>query len=173
MRWFWIDRFVEFERGKRAVALKNVSVAEEHLSDPVSGIPNLHASLIVEGLAQTGGLLIGEYHQFEKRVVLAKVSKAEFHELALPGDQLRYTVEVDRLGAEGAMISGECHLDGRLLAKIDLFFAYLDDRFPKQLFNTGDLLSWVVAAGMYEVGRDEQGQLLVIPETLTAGVEVG
>jgi 3-hydroxyacyl-[acyl-carrier-protein] dehydratase len=173
MRWFWIDRFLEFERGRRAVTLKNVSVAEEHLEDPVSGVPKLHASLIVEGIAQTGGLLIGESHGFEKRVVLAKVSKAEFYELAIQGDQLRYTVNVDRSGAEGAMISGEVHLDGRLLAKIDLFFAYLDDRFPKQLFNPGDLLSWVVAAGMYEVGRDEHGQPLEIPEALTAGVELG
>ena len=114
MRWFWIDRFVEFERGRRAVAVKNVSVAEEHLNDPVSGLPTLHASLIVEGMAQTGGLLIGEFHGFEKRVVLAKVSKAEFYEVAIQGDQLMYSVTLDHLGAEGAMISGECHLDGRL-----------------------------------------------------------
>ena len=96
MRWFWVDRFEIFERGKRAVALKNISVAEEHLEDPVSGMPNLHPSLIVEGFAQAGGLLISEYFGFEKRLVLAKVSKAEFHELAVQGEQLKYTVDVER-----------------------------------------------------------------------------
>jgi len=39
MRWFWIDKFVEFESGKRAVAIKNLSMAEEHLHDHFPGFP--------------------------------------------------------------------------------------------------------------------------------------
>ena len=57
MRWIWIDRFVEFESGRRAVAIKNVSLAEEHLHDHFPGYPIMPNSLITEGLAQTGGLL--------------------------------------------------------------------------------------------------------------------
>lgn len=166
MRWFWIDRFLEFERGRRAVAVKNISQAEEHLSGGLNGIPALHASLIIEGMAQTGGLLVGEYYGYEKRVVLAKVSKAEFHEIALPGEQLVYTATLERIDENGAMVSGQSHLDGRLQAEIALFFAHLDDRFPRQLFNPGDLLSWVLTAGIYQVGRDEQGQPLQPPPIL-------
>ena len=60
MRWIWIDRFVEFESGKRAVAIKNVTLAEDHLHDHFPGWPTMPNSLITEGLAQTGGLLVGE-----------------------------------------------------------------------------------------------------------------
>ena len=74
MRWFWIDRFVEFESGHRAVAVKNVTLAEEHVLDYLLGYPILPPSLIVEGLAQTGGLLVSQHGDFLERVVLAKVN---------------------------------------------------------------------------------------------------
>ena len=46
MRWIWIDRFEEFESGKRAVAIKNVSLAEEHLHDHFPGRPVMPNSLL-------------------------------------------------------------------------------------------------------------------------------
>ncbi len=69
---------VEFESGKRAVSIKNVSLAEEHLHDHFPGFPVMPHSLILEGLAQTGGILLGESHQFSKVVVLAKVPRMTF-----------------------------------------------------------------------------------------------
>ena len=54
MRWFWIDRFTEFESGSSATAIKNVSLAEEHLHDHFPGVPLMPNSLIIEGIAQTG-----------------------------------------------------------------------------------------------------------------------
>jgi len=69
MRWIWIDKFVEFESGKRAVALKNVTLAEEHLHDHFPGAPVMPNSLVIEGIAQTGGLLVGEHSGFEERVI--------------------------------------------------------------------------------------------------------
>ena len=60
MRWMWIDRFVEFVRGQRSVAIKNVSLTEEPLSDYLPGFPVLPCSLIVEGLAWTGGILAND-----------------------------------------------------------------------------------------------------------------
>ena len=58
MRWFWIDRFDEFVRGKHATAVKNVSLAEEHMHDHFPGAALMPNSLIVEGMAQTAGLLV-------------------------------------------------------------------------------------------------------------------
>ena len=72
MRWFWIDRFNEFVRGKHATAVKNVSLAEEHLHDHFPGAALMPNSLIVEGMAQTAGLLIADALEFNRRVVLAK-----------------------------------------------------------------------------------------------------
>ena len=75
MRWFWIDRFTEFESGRAATAIKNVSLAEEYLHDHFPGAPVMPNALVIEGLAQTGGLLVAEHSGFENRVVLAKVAK--------------------------------------------------------------------------------------------------
>jgi len=92
MRWFWIDRYEEFVRGTRAVAVKNVSLAEEHLHDHFPGAALMPNSLVVEGMAQTAGLLVADAIEYNRRVVLAKVAAAEFHFDAVPGDCLRYRV---------------------------------------------------------------------------------
>ena len=77
MRWFWIDRFIEFESGQRATAVKNVTLAEEHLHDHFPGFPVMPGSLMIEGMAQTGGILLGETHQFEHIVILAKIPEGQ------------------------------------------------------------------------------------------------
>ena len=88
MRWIWIDRFETFESGTRAVAIKNVSLAEEHLHDHVPGFAVMPASLMIEGMAQTGGILLGEKHGFQHIVILAKVPKVTFHGHVVPGAPL-------------------------------------------------------------------------------------
>ena len=67
MRWYWIDRFLEFESGRYAKAVKNVSLAEDHLHDHFPGYPLMPNSLVIEGLAQTGGLLVCEHSHFTRR----------------------------------------------------------------------------------------------------------
>src|SRR5476649_1351297 len=110
MRWFWIDRFTEFVSGEHATAIKNVSLAEEHLHDHFPGAPLMPNSLVIEGLAQTGGLLAGEHSHFENRVVLAKVAKAKFHFSAVPGDTLTYRIALDDIHKDGAIVSGTSHV---------------------------------------------------------------
>ena len=88
MRWFWIDRFTEFVSGSHARGYKNVTLAEEALDEYCPGYPMLPPTLIIEGMAQMGGILVSEHFQFDKHVVLAKVGKAKFHQPARNGDQL-------------------------------------------------------------------------------------
>src|SRR5205807_374945 len=88
MRWIWIDRFVEFDPGKSATAVKALSSAEDHFADHFPGFPVMPAALILEGLAQTGGILVGEANQFREKVILAKVPFAKFHREAMPGETL-------------------------------------------------------------------------------------
>ena len=68
MRWIWIDKFVEFDSGKRAVAVKNVTLAEEHLHDYVPGFPIMPECLMIEAMAQTAGILVGEAGDFKEKV---------------------------------------------------------------------------------------------------------
>ena len=99
MRWIWIDRFVAFESGRSATAVKALSAAEDHFADHFPGYPVMPAALILEGLAQTGGILVGEARRFKEKVVLAKVPAATFHRDALAGeDNLKKLIPVRRLG---------------------------------------------------------------------------
>src|ERR1700693_1399786 len=104
MRWIWIDRFLEFQSGKSARAVKNLSLAEDYFADHFPGYPVMPACLILEGLAQTGGILVGEVNQFSEKVVLAKAPRAVFHREMLAGEQLVYEAEILHMRPEGAAV---------------------------------------------------------------------
>ena len=127
MRWFWIDKFIEFESGKQAKAVKNVTLAEDHLHDHFPGFPVMPGSLIMEGMAQTGGILLGETHQFKHLVFLAKVPKFISHRPARPGDQLIYTATLEEARDEGGMVSVTAHCGEELVAESQIVFAHLSE----------------------------------------------
>src|SRR5262245_66351850 len=93
MRWIWIDNFESFESGKSARAVKNLSLAEDYFADHFPGYPVMPASLMTEGLTQTGGILVGEANDFREKVVLARVVWARLHREALAGQ--RWIKQVD------------------------------------------------------------------------------
>lgn len=138
MRWIWIDRILELERGSRCVAIKNVSLAEDVLHDhfPAQGgraaTPVLPNTLIIEGMAQTAGILVGHANDFREKVILAKIGRAEFHAAARPGFTLRYEATIDRMDDSGASTTGVVELlnpaDGtsRRMAEIELMFSHID-----------------------------------------------
>ena len=136
MRWIWIDKFQEFESGKFARAIKNLSLAEEHLHDHFPAYPIMPASLIVEGLAQTGGILVGEAGGFAEKVILAKIARAEFLGVARPGDQLIYETTLTDFRKEGAVVDAKVFLDGELFATAELVFAHLDNSRASQVFGS-------------------------------------
>jgi len=124
MRWTWIDRFVSFESGRSAVAIKNLSLAEDHFTDHFPGFPVMPAPLILEGLAQTGGILVGEANRYERNVVLAKMT-AKFHREAAPGEQLTYTATVLDLNDTGARVAGTAQCGADLVAEAEIMFAHV------------------------------------------------
>ena len=164
MRWFWIDRFTEFVRGRRAVALKCVALTEEQFDGYSPGFPVMPAALLIEGMAQTAGLLIGEMEGFSQRVVLAKIGKAVFHRQAMPGDTLRYEATIADIKGDGALASITGHIGGELVAEVELMFAFLDERFPSgPLFEPVDFVAMLRTFHMYDVGRTADGQQLELP----------
>ncbi len=155
MRWMWIDKFVEFESGKRAVAIKNVTRAEDHLHDHFPGYPLMPASLMIEGMAQTAGILVGEARDFAEKVILAKVKQARFDEIVLPGQQLRYEVTVESISDEAALTTGNIYCDGKLIGKVDIMFSHIDQNmsglnFPKENFVFNDEFKSLVQ--VYRIG---------------------
>ncbi len=139
MRWIWIDKFTEFESSSRAVAIKNVTLAEEHLHDHFPGFPVMPESLCIEAMAQTAGILVGEAKKFEEKVILAKIKKAVFFEYVRPGDTLRLEAKIESITDEAASTSGKITCEDKLIAEIDLMFSHLDrnlsgKEFPEENF---------------------------------------
>ena len=144
MRWIWIDKFVEFESGRRAVALKNVTLAEEHLHDHFPGFPVMPECLMIEAMAQTSGILVGEAKKFQEKVILAKIKKAVFYDYVKPGDTIRLDAQIESIIPEAASISGKITCADKLIAEIDLMFSHIDQNlsgkeFPEEnfVFDTG------------------------------------
>lgn len=152
MRWMWIDRIVELVPRQRLVAIKNISLAEEHLhdhfaaTDELPAMPIMPACFIIEGMAQTAGILVGHAEGFREKVILAKVSKAELTEDAVPGFTLRYTATMEHFDAMGASTRGVVELldpgstaAPRQIGAIDLMFSHIDQnmagtQFPEHNF---------------------------------------
>jgi 3-hydroxyacyl-[acyl-carrier-protein] dehydratase len=121
-------------------------------------------SLMIEGMAQTAGLLIGEMEGFTQRVVLAKIGKAVFHRPAMPGDTLRYEAIIADVKGDGALATVTGHIGDELVAESELMFAFLDERFPSgPLFEPVNFVAMLRAFHMYDVGRTADGEPLELP----------
>jgi 3-hydroxyacyl-[acyl-carrier-protein] dehydratase len=172
MRWFWIDRFEEFLSGKHAVAVKCITMSDEPVDDYSPGRPFYPASLIVEGLAQCGGLLVGQLSDFRKRVVLAKVTRSKFYFEAEPGDVLVFRTDIVSLQDSGGIATGTVHVKDRLLCEADLTFAYLDDRFQGvQLFLPAMFCRTLRSLKLFDVGRTPEGGPVSVPDYMLAAEE--
>ena len=139
MRWIWIDRFTEFEPGRKATAIKNVSLAEEHLHDHWEAYPIMPPSLMIEGMAQTAGILVGQARDFQEKVILAKIAKAEFTDIVVPGDQITYQAQIETLAPEAAATRGVVLRNGQCIGQVDLMFSHIDQnlagvKFPQENF---------------------------------------
>ncbi len=155
MRWFWIDRFVEFQSGSHARAIKNVTLAEEHLHDHFPGFPVMPGSLIMEGMAQTGGILLGEVSHFENLIVLAKIPKLTFHGCVCPGDTLLYDMRLLDAREDGGFVEGTAHVGDRLVAEGEIVFARLP-RDSTQSVSQGQLLATMQLLRVWESGNAPQ-----------------
>ena len=139
MRWIWIDKFTEFTSRTSASTVKNVTLAEEHLHDLYPDFPVVPHSLIVEGFAQTAGILVGEARNFAEKVILAKIGRATFHRLVRPGDTIAFHATIDQLSEQGASITGRVTCGQNTVADIELMFSHIDQnlaglRFPEHNF---------------------------------------
>lgn len=165
MRWFWVDRYTEFVSRSHAVATKNVCMAEPYVFEYSRCFPSYPPSLIIEGMAQTGGLLINQAFDFKKKVVLAKISKSTFRDFAKPGDQLTIATKIENMAEEGSVVSATCHCGESLIAAADVMFAYPEQQFKDKVFFTDSgLISVLRALHIFDIGVNQDGTPIEIPE---------
>jgi beta-hydroxyacyl-ACP dehydratase FabZ len=118
-----IDRVLEVEPGKRILALKNVTVNEPFFQGHFPGAPIMPGVLIVEALAQAGGVLFFEGADKKKRgslVYFMAMDKVKFRQPVVPGDQLRLEVNILKQRAKTLKMSGVATVDDKRVAEADL-----------------------------------------------------
>lgn len=123
-----VDRVLEMEPKKRIVALKNVTNNEPYLVGHFPGRPVVPGVLLIEGMAQAGGLLL--LHDLPDRasklVYLASVDEVKFRRPVVPGDQVRYEIDVLRLRSLHCKLSARALVDGQLAAEAVIGSAMVD-----------------------------------------------
>ncbi|MFY9841808.1 MAG: 3-hydroxyacyl-ACP dehydratase FabZ [Terriglobales bacterium] len=114
-----IDRVVELERMKRIVALKNVTITEPFFQGHFPNQPIMPGVLIVEAIAQAGGLLLLTEvpNRDEMLMVFTGIEKARFRRPVVPGDQLRIEVVVKAWRMTAARLEGKAYVDGKVAAE--------------------------------------------------------
>jgi len=117
-----LDRIVEFERTKRLVAIKNVTINEPFFQGHFPGHPIMPGVLVVEAMAQAGGIIM-MYEmpdRAKKLVVFTGIERAKFRRPVTPGDQLRMEVEVLSFRPRAGRILGRAFVDGKLACEATL-----------------------------------------------------
>jgi 3-hydroxyacyl-[acyl-carrier-protein] dehydratase len=117
-----IDRVVEFERAKRIVAIKNVTINEPFFNGHFPGYPIMPGVLVVEAMAQAGCiLLLKEVADREsKLVVFTGIEVAKFRRPVTPGDQLRLEVEVLSFRPRAGRMKGKAVVNGKVACEATL-----------------------------------------------------
>jgi 3-hydroxyacyl-[acyl-carrier-protein] dehydratase len=151
----WIDTIVAYEPDRRLVAIKNVSLAEEHLHQHFAegsdgpAQPVMPGSLMMEGMAQTAGILVGSVRRFAEKVILAKIQKAQIDADVTPGQCIRYDASIERIDGMGASTVGTIErLDHRSghwerIGSTEIMFSHVDQNmsglaFPEHNFVFSD-----------------------------------
>jgi len=127
-----VDRIIEMEPRKRVVGLKNVTMNEAFFMGHFPGYPIMPGVLIVEAMAQTGGVLVlSDVPDRERKLVLfAGIEEAKFRQPVVPGDQLRLELEVLTLRKTVVKMRAQATVDGRLVAEATIMCVIVEREKP-------------------------------------------
>ncbi|BAV97220.1 3-hydroxyacyl-[acyl-carrier-protein] dehydratase [Lysobacter enzymogenes] len=121
-----IDRVLELEPHKRVLAIKSVSCNEPFFNGHFPGNPVMPGVLVIEALAQAGGLLTQVSHggvAAGRSFYLVKVDKAKFSRMVVPGDRLELEVTLKRMIRNMALFDGVARVDGNVVACAEIMCA--------------------------------------------------
>ena len=123
-----IDRVIEHIPGKKAVALKNVTINEPQFQGHFPDRPLMPGVLIVESMAQVGGIIVTKMPELPKGLfVFAGINNVKFRRPVVPGDQLLITCELLSIKRQRfGKVKGEVHVEGKLVCAGELMFSLVD-----------------------------------------------
>ena len=124
-----VDRVVEFQKDKRVLAYKNVTCNEPFFTGHFPGHPVMPGVLVIEALAQAGGLLshMSRGGALEGKLsYLVKVDAAKFSAMVVPGDRLELDVSIKREIRNMVQYAGAAYVDGKQVACAEILCAEVD-----------------------------------------------
>jgi len=125
-----IDRVVEIDGNRRAVGIKNVTINEPFFPGHYPGTPIMPGVLLVEAMAQLGGLLLSQTLEHTGKVaVLLSLDKVKLRKAVTPGDQLLIEAETMRASARSAAVQCRAWVQGKLAAEAQIRFMMVDAEF--------------------------------------------
>ncbi len=124
-----VDRILNIEPGKKVVAIKNVTINEPHFEGHFPGAPIMPGVLIIEAMAQAGGILAFESSFQEKSglIYFMGIDNVKFRKPVVPGDQLISEVEILKLKTKVVKMRALATVDGNRVAEAD-FMATLGEK---------------------------------------------
>jgi beta-hydroxyacyl-ACP dehydratase FabZ len=128
-----VDRILEIEKGKRVVGIKNVTINEPFFVGHFPGYPIMPGVLILEALAQVGGILLMRTlgaTAAQKVMLFTGIDRARFRRPVVPGDQVRLEVEMLQLRRQVCRMRGHATVDGKLVAEAEMG-SMVVDRTPE------------------------------------------
>ena len=123
-----VDKVIEHVIGERAVAIKNITINEPQFQGHFPNRPLMPGVLIVESMAQVGGLIVSQMPDLPKGLfVFAGINNVKFRKPVVPGDQLVITCELIGIKRKRfGKINSEAHVDGKLVCSGELMFSLVD-----------------------------------------------
>lgn len=121
-----VDRITDMEKGKSIIGYKNVSISEPAFQGHFPGHPIYPGVMILEGMAQAGGILALKSNDLTKEELKNKViyfmsiDKAKFRAPVKPGDKLEYKIEIKKLRGTLIVLDGKAYVDDALVAQAEL-----------------------------------------------------
>lgn len=122
-----VDRVLELEKGKSIIAIKNITYNEHFFQGHFPKIKVMPGVLIIEALAQTGGILLYESIPDPKNVLvfLSAIDKTKFRKPVVPGDQLRLEVDILKLKSKFCHIRGKAYVGEEVAAESEAMASLL------------------------------------------------
>jgi beta-hydroxyacyl-ACP dehydratase FabZ len=123
-----VDRIVEFEENKRIVGIKNVTMNEPFFQGHFPGHPIMPGVLLIEAMAQTGGVMAlkSDPKAREKVVYFMSIDKAKFRKPVVPGDQVRFELEVIKQRGAITSFRGIATVEGKAVAEAEMMAMIVD-----------------------------------------------
>ena len=123
-----VDRILEIEPKKRVVGIKNVTINEPFFQGHFPGHPIMPGVLIVESMAQVGGMLLMDELDApgEKVVYFMTLDNIKFRRPVIPGDQLRAEVEMVQLRGRTCRMKGVAYVDGNVVCEAEMMAMVVD-----------------------------------------------